>query len=642
MDLFRRSLFGFSQALTRRSKQISIWLIDVGVAPAGFLIACMFTYSAFWPEAHLSRLALLFPMLALTGGIASLLLGLPWVKLKTYESFGIGGILPYSVILGAAALTMTLLPELAFPVVGTLAFTLIVLFLSYGIRMALLTMFIWALRYKKPQVKVLIYGAGTTGLQLASALKSHETITVAGFIDDDETLHRERLAGLRIHPGSEIEEIARNHEISRVILAMPSISAPKQAQIGRKLQALGLEVQLLPSFAQLIGTEVLVDRLTPLVPMAFLGRDRLDGSLPSGSSAYMGASIMVSGAGGSVGSELCRQILACRPRKLVLFEVSEVALYNIDRELRELCNDKVTRIIPVLGSVTDARSTRQALDDHEVEIVLHAAAYKHVPLVEENPISGLTNNVLGTRTLADACVKHGVKRFLLVSTDKAVRPTNVMGASKRFAELVIQDMARRSGRTQFSIVRFGNVLGSSGSVIPLFKEQIGRGGPVTLTHEDVTRYFMTIQEAARLVLLAGSFSDDASHGQADVFVLDMGKPVKIRQLAEQLIHAAGYTVRDGANPSGDIEIKVVGLRPGEKLHEELLTDDQDLKKTPHPKILRAAESPATGLSIPGAIQELGRLAALGDANTARKLALDVAFGKADPAPFRVMTAANQS
>lgn len=624
MDLVRRRLFRVSQTLTRRNKQAVIWLIDATVAPVALLVTCMFTYSSFWPGAQISRLALVFPTLALTGGVASLMLGLPWIKLKSYESFGFRGILPYAGLVGATLLVLTMLPELAFPVVGTLAFTLIVMFLSLGIRLFFLNVFLWVLRYKKPQVKVLIYGAGTTGLQLASALQSHETIKVAGFIDDDPNLQRERLAGLRIHAAKEIEEVARNHEISRVILAMPSMSAPKQAQIGRKLQALGLEVQLLPSFAQLIGTEVLVDKLTSLKAGSFLGRDRLDRSLPDFNAGYQGRVIMVTGAGGSVGSELCRQLLACRPRKLVLFEVGEHALYLIERELRELGGDQLTQIVPMLGSVTDARATRQALDDHEVEIVLHAAAYKHVPLVEGNPIAGLTNNVLGTRTLADACVKHGVKRFLLVSTDKAVRPTNVMGASKRFAELVVQDMARRSGRTQFCIVRFGNVLGSSGSVIPLFKEQIARGGPVTLTHEDVTRFFMTIDEAARLVLLAGSLNDEAGAGGADVFVLDMGKPIRIRQLAEQLIHAAGYTVRDAMNPSGDIEIKIVGLRPGEKLHEELLIGLEGLKKTPHPKILRAAEDESEGMPIPVALQELGRFAATGDARGARALAMSMA------------------
>jgi len=625
MTGLRFALFGVSQVLTRHQKQVLAWLIDTSVPPVAFYLSCAFVYSSVWPTAQIDRLAILFPMLALMGGVVSLSLGLPRVKLKTYENFATVGTLPFAVIMGAGTFFATTLPGLAFPVVGTLSYTLIVFLLAIGVRTALLRVYIWALRAGKQRVRVLIYGAGSTGLQLASALKTHETVRVMAFLDDDVTLHSQKLAGLRIHAPERIDEIVRNYEIERVILAMPSLSLPKQARVGRKFQMLGLEVQIVPSFAQLVGAERLVDTLEPLSPGHFLGRDQLDGSLPDGNWAYEGRSVLVSGAGGSVGSELCRQLLACKPRRLVLFEVSELALYTIDRELRELDAAQATQIVPVLGSVTDARAARLALTDNQIEIVFHAAAYKHVPLVEQNPIAGLVNNVIGTRTLAGLCVEEGVRRFLLVSTDKAVRPTNVMGASKRLAELTVQDLARRTARTHFSIVRFGNVLGSSGSVIPLFKEQIARGGPVTLTHEDVTRYFMTISEAARLVLIAGSFSDEASYGRADVFVLDMGQPVRIRQLAEQLIHAAGYTVRDDRNPAGDIEIKVVGLRPGEKLHEELLIGE-GLLTTPHSKILRASEDGPVEFSISRAMQQLGRLAAQGDADAARHLALDLVRG----------------
>lgn len=621
MHVLRTRLFSLTQMLTRQHKQALIWAADVIIPPLAFFLACLFTYSSLWPELQLARLAVLFPALAMAGGLASVLFGLHRIKLKTYERFTVDGVLPFTVALGLTALFLTSLPGLGFPVVGTLAFVLILFFAATGLRMLLLHVFLWVLRHGKPRVRVLIYGAGTTGLQLASALKTHETILAVAFVDDDAALHGQRVAGLRIHPSHRIADLVRNHDIARVILAMPSIPAPKQAQIGRRLQALGLEVQVLPSFAQLVGTEVLIDRLAPLTPGQFLGRDRLDGAMPLGAASYADQCVMVTGAGGSIGSELCRQILLCRPRRLVLFEISEIALYTIERELAEL-NAGATQVVPVLGSVTDARTCRQVLAEQDVDVVLHAAAYKHVPLVEANPLGGLMNNVLGTRTLADACVRQGVKRFLLVSTDKAVRPTNVMGASKRMSEMVVQDLALRSDATLFSIVRFGNVLGSSGSVIPLFKEQIARGGPVTLTHEDVSRYFMTITEAARLVMLAGSFSDEQSRGRADVFVLDMGRPVRIRQLAEQMIHAAGYTVRDDRNPEGDIEIRVIGLRPGEKLQEELLIGGGMLK-TPHPKILRADEAAMSQGPIAAALQELGRLAALGDAEGARDLALTI-------------------
>ncbi|MEZ5799110.1 MAG: nucleoside-diphosphate sugar epimerase/dehydratase [Paracoccaceae bacterium] len=512
--------------------------------------------------------------------------------------------------------------------------------LAILLRVAMLQVLIWVLTCDSPQIRVLIYGAGKTGLQLASALRSHDSIAVVAFIDDDPATHSQRLLGKPILPAWQVERLVRRHDIDRILLAMPSVSAPKQAQISRKLQALGLTVQALPSFAQLAGTEQLVDALTPVPVGRFLGRTHLDEALAESTLGYGGSAVLVSGAGGSVGSELCRQLLAQQPKRLVLYDVSELALYNIDRELRDLPEAGATEIVPVLGSVTDARLTRMVLAQHGIDTVFHAAAYKHVPLVERNPVIGITNNVFGTRTLADACIAEGVHRFILISTDKAVRPLNLMGASKRLAELVVQDRASRSRTTLFSIVRFGNVLGSSGSVIPLFREQISRGGPVTLTHEDVTRYFMTISEASKLVLMAGSLLGSqgpdrpAYPASADVFVLDMGKPVRIRQLAEQMIQGAGYTLRDERNPDGDIEIKIIGLRPGEKLHEELLIDE-GLLTTPHPKILRAAEESLSELEMAHALRELGIQVANGDAEGIRQLAMQLVT----PRGVRRLTAA---
>ncbi len=413
------------------------------------------------------------------------------------------GIGPYAIMVGLGAAVLSLLPGMGFPVVGSITFAMGLFLASILMRKVMLRVLLWVLSSDRPRTNVLIYGAGRTGIQLASALQAHETIHVVAFIDDDTALHSQRLMGKRIHPARHIERLVRDNDISRVLLAMPSLSAPKLAQITRGLQQLGLSVQALPSFAQLIGAEKLVENLTTVTAGSLLGRSHLDDALKAATQGFGGRSVLVTGAGGSIGSELCRQLLAQQPERLVLYEVSEPALYTIDRELRELGASASTEIIPVLGSVTDARTTRLVLAQHGVDTVFHAAAYKHVPLVEQNPVAGIANNVFGTRTIADACVEEGVQRFILVSTDKAVRPTNVMGASKRLAELVVQDRAKRSQHTRFSIVRFGNVLGSSGSVIPLFREQIARGGPVTLTHEDVTRYFMTISEAAKLVLTAG-------------------------------------------------------------------------------------------------------------------------------------------
>ena len=331
-------------------------------------------------------------------------------------------------------------------------------------------------------------------------------------------------------------------------------------------------------------------------PAALLGRDALEKELPDVSDIYSGRRILVTGAGGSIGSELCRQLVQCRPETLILMDHGEHVLFQIERELRGLAPD--LEIIPILGSVCDAALVNVLMRAKKIDVVLHAAAYKHVPLVESNAIEGMRNNVIGTRTVANAAREAGVERFILVSTDKAVRPSSVMGASKRFAEMIVQDLATRSDRTRFSMVRFGNVLGSSGSVIPVFADQIAQGGPVTLTHPEVTRYFMTIPEAVRLVLLAGSFARDG-----DVFVLDMGEPVAIQDIARRMIEASGYSVRDAANPRGDIEIEITGLRPGEKLHEELLIGS-DMLTTPHPRILRAQEGHLSEIELAKALRSL--------------------------------------
>lgn len=331
---------------------------------------------------------------------------------------------------------------------------------------------------------------------------------------------------------------------------------------------------------------------------ALLERDKIELDLPEISDSYEGRCVFVSGAGGSIGSELARQVVAAGARKVVLYDHSEYALYTIERALRAIAEVHGVRLVPVLASVTDEIRAHAVLREQEVDIVLHAAAYKHVPMIEDNEIAGARNNVIGTQTMAVAARAAGVRRFMLVSTDKAVRPTNIMGATKRLAELVIQDMQTRSESTVFSMVRFGNVLGSSGSVIPLFREQIRTGGPITLTHADVTRYFMTIPEAARLVLLAGSYAEGG-----EVFVLDMGDPIRILDLARRMVSLSGLRLRDEDHPEGDIEVRFTGLRPGEKLFEELLIDARTLP-TPHPKIMRAEEIKLSELEMARLLRDL--------------------------------------
>ncbi|MBL4812892.1 MAG: polysaccharide biosynthesis protein, partial [Rhodobacteraceae bacterium] len=422
------------------------------------------------------------------------------------------------------------------------------------------------------------------------------------FVDDNKAHQSIIVQGRRVYSPVTIASIVAERHVDRILLAMPSVPRPRLAEISKRLEDLGLDVQTLPSFSQLAGNGApLIDQFRPIVPGRFLGRAALDTELPGGSETYFGRSVLISGAGGSIGSELCRQVLACGPKRLVLMEISEFALYTLSQELQAMANSSNVELVAALGSVCDAPLVRKILADNEVDIILHAAAYKHVPIVENNPLAGISNNVLGTQTLALAAGDAGVKRFILISSDKAVRPKNMMGASKRLAEIVVQDLAVRSntsGGTIYSMVRFGNVMGSSGSVIPLFEDQIKKGGPVTLTHREVTRYFMTIPEAARLVLVAGSFA-----GGGEVFVLDMGDPILIYDLARQMIDAAGYTVRDEDNPDGAIEIVLTGLRPGEKLHEELLIGEGQTT-TPHPKIMQAREKHLSEIEVAAGIKAI--------------------------------------
>jgi len=462
------------------------------------------------------------------------------------------------------------------------------------------------------RLPVLIYGAGKTGQQLAAALLDDDRLRPVAFADDEPRLRGLTVAGLRVHGPDEVEGLVARRRIGRIILAMPSTSEAARARLTRRLAGTGCEVHALPSFADLVtGRAVTPYESRPIDPSTLLGRDALENELPGVTDAYAGRRVLVTGAGGSIGAELCRQIASCGPTTLVLLDHAEHALFQIERELREMAPE--IEIMPILGSVCQAELVRVLMQAREIDVVLHAAAYKHVPMVEANAIEGMRNNVIGTRTVAMAAEEAGVERFILVSTDKAVRPGSVMGASKRFAEMIVQHLATRATRTRFSMVRFGNVLGSSGSVIPTFADQIGRGGPVTLTHEDVTRYFMTIPEAVRLVLLAATIADGG-----EVFVLDMGAPVRIRDIALRMIEGYGLTVRDADNPQGDIEIRVTGLRPGEKLHEELLIGS-DMLTTPHPRILRAQEGHLSEIELAKALKSLSEAIETRDVALLRKI-----------------------
>lgn len=444
------------------------------------------------------------------------------------------------------------------------------------------------------QPKVLIYGAGTAGRQLAAAMANSHEMHVVGFLDDDDRLHGHVLNGLPIYNPADLADLALSLRISDVLLALPSLGRKRRNEILNQMRPVKVGVRTLPSMSDLVQGKVSVSDLRELDVDDLLGREAVAPNHILLRKNVSDKVVLVTGAGGSIGSELCRQVLKLHPAKLLLVDVSEHALYAIHAELEQLRDGlgqsedtapahAACTLVPLLASVRDCERMREIMLTWHPETVYHAAAYKHVPLVEHNPAEGVKNNVLGTLEAARAAIESGVSDFVLVSTDKAVRPTNIMGASKRLSEMVLQALAATNPGTKLTMVRFGNVLGSSGSVVPKFRQQIRDGGPVTLTHPDITRYFMTIPEAAQLVIQAAAMARGG-----DVFVLDMGQSVRIIDLARRMIELSGLSVRDDENPDGDIEIEVTGLRPGEKLYEELLIGDNP-KPTSHPRIMKAHE-----------------------------------------------------
>ena len=411
---------------------------------------------------------------------------------------------------------------------------------------------------------------------------SHE-MQVAGFLDDDDRLHGHVLNGQPIYNPADLDNLATALNISDVLLAMPSLSRKRRNEILSQIRVARVAVRSLPSVTDLAQGKVSISDLREPDIDDLLGREPVAPNHILLAKSIVGKVVLVTGAGGSIGSELCRQIVDVAPTKLLLIEQSEFALYAIHQELEGRLADRETVLVPLLASVQDVDRMNEIMSTWHPDTVYHAAAYKHVPLVEHTPAAGIKNNVLGTLRTAQAAAHADVSDFVLISTDKAVRPTNVMGASKRLAEMALQALAATGTKTRFSMVRFGNVLGSSGSVVPKFRQQIREGGPITLTHAQVTRYFMTIPEAAQLVIQAGAMAKGG-----DVFVLDMGEPVRIIDLAQRMVELCGLSVKDAANPDGDIEIEVTGLRPGEKLFEELLIGDNP-KPTVHPRIMKAHE-----------------------------------------------------
>ena len=579
-------------------KIVIVLLFDALLVPVALFLAISMRMGAVWPWSTVSGALPLFIAMTCAGVGLALLLRVPQVRHSSLDLGAIAKFGTYAMSLAALGTILNAGLSLGAPRTVPMIFGPILFCLSVGGKLAGFALLTHLRRIGRRRTNVAIYGAGAAGIQLISALSQSREFRVTAIVDDNRALQGVVMGGVRIQHPSSLSALAARGRFERVLIAMPSVPKSRQAEIARRLEGLPCEVQALPGYADMVNAEDLRTGIGTIDVAELLCRGSVELNMPRVATAYSGRTILIAGAGGSIGAELCRQVIACRPRKLVLLEHGEYALYAIDREIRPLAKAAGVEISTQLGSICDRPRVDAILHEHGVDTILHAAAYKHVPLVEQNAIEGVRNNVLGTQVLAEAARQAGVERFILISTDKAVRPTNVMGATKRLAEMIVQDLQSRSTRTKFALVRFGNVLGSSGSVVPLFQEQIANGGPVTLTHADVSRYFMTLPEAARLVLIAGSYAEGG-----DLFVLDMGKPVRVAELARRMIELSGLQVRDASNPHGDIEIRVTGLRPGEKLCEELLIGNNILE-TPHPKILRAEEACPSEIEVAGLIKEL--------------------------------------
>ncbi|NOQ35871.1 MAG: NAD-dependent epimerase/dehydratase family protein [Methylococcaceae bacterium] len=469
---------------------------------------------------------------------------------------------------------------------------------------------------------VLIYGAGSAGVQLSYALIHGHEFKAVAFIDDNPLLHKHKVNDLKIYPLDSLDLLIARYNISDILLAIPSATRARRSEIIALLEPYPIHVRTIPDINEIAGGKITFDALREVDIADLLGRDSVPPDITLLHANIEAKVVMVTGAGGSIGSELCRQIIHHQPSCLILFDISEFQLYSIEKELINGSNYHC-KIVPILGSVTHHNRVEQVCKAFGVQTIYHAAAYKHVPLIEQNSSEAIWNNIFGTLTLARAAIKHQVETFVLISTDKAVRPTNTMGASKRFAELILQALSQKPDhrqQTRFTMVRFGNVLGSSGSVVPLFREQIAKGGPVTVTDKKIIRYFMTIPEAAELVIQAGAMGQGG-----DVFVLDMGDPIQIVELARRMIRLSGFEVKDDEHPHGEIEITYTGLRAGEKLYEELLIGD-NVSQTQHEKIMRAEEVVIAWDELSKILTRLEKAATDNDFNAVRTILKETVTG----------------
>ncbi|BBP45288.1 nucleotide sugar epimerase/dehydratase WbpM [Thiosulfatimonas sediminis] len=584
-------------SLSRFHKRVISVLIDVfGLVIASYLAICI----RFGEASHIEPYLLSISILVLIAIPVFIYQGLYRAVIR-YIGHKFANTVFFTVSTVFVLWTSTLfMLDLPFPRTAILIDWLLVLLFIAATRLIarrLLFSVAQAKTEKHPRQNIVIFGAGSSGRQLFNAILKIPHIYAVGFIDDDKNLQNQEISCARVYKRDDLAYLIDKYQVTDVFLAIPSLKASQRKDVIEWLEPFQVKVSSVPGIDEIVSGKIRFSDIREVDIGDLLGRDVVGPHPDLLAKCIAGQSVLVTGAGGSIGSELCRQILAQRPKRLVLLELSEFALYSIDKELTKLSQDSACELIPVLGSVRDELKLKRLLVLYGVDTVYHAAAYKHVPIVEHNLQEGIFNNTFGTHTTAKAAGEVGVKNFVLISTDKAVRPTNVMGASKRMAELALQALQPVYPKTHYSMVRFGNVLGSSGSVIPLFRKQISNGGPVTVTHPEMTRYFMTIPEAASLVIQAGSMGVGG-----EVYVLDMGDPVKIDLLARKIIRLSGLEVMD-SDGHGDIEICYTGLRPGEKLYEELLIGDNP-DGTEHPRIMKANEYSISYIEFTDALHHL--------------------------------------
>ena len=595
----------------RSNRQLLAMLADSILLPLALWLAFSLRFANFFQWDYLLPAFSIFLVLPLIGPFILYKVGL---YREVVRYFGQRTV--WIVMYGVGIITLTiyatafLLQIDFFPRSVPINFALIATALLVAMRLAVRNYYHHRFGRSGIKTKVLIYGAGSAGVQLAASIGQSSEYKVVAFVDDAPALKNARVSGKKVYSPDSLSSLIKQRGIQQIFLALPSAMIEQRQQILDLLSPFDVRVLTVPSMPEILQGKSL-DALSEVGTDTLLNRQSVAPISSLWEESVKEKNILVTGAGGSIGSEISRQVASNGANTLILFDSSEFALYQIEQELS--ATEATARIIPILGNVLDQSRLDRIIKKYSVQTIYHAAAYKHVPIVEQNIVEGIRNNALGTQLVAELALENEVERFVLISTDKAVRPTNVMGATKRLAELFIQDISKRSSKTKFGMVRFGNVLGSSGSVVPVFLKQIRSGGPVTVTHAEITRYFMTIPEAASLVIQAGSMAQGG-----DVFVLDMGKPVKIVDLARRMIQLSGKSVKESNQTDGDIEIQITGLRPGEKLYEELLIGE-NVTTTEHPKIMRAHEASLSSEEIQAIDKKLRCLASEQDANGIKQL-----------------------